>query len=78
MLGGSIKHDKIIPECLRRVMPPEEKAMFDKLRRPVCERRGAVYGFARSGKDFIMNFAGWLIMNRWPTDPEAGLARVVA
>ena len=25
---------QIILECLRRVMPPEEKALFDKLRRP--------------------------------------------
>ena len=35
----------------------------------VC--RGAVYGFARSGRDFIMSFAGWLIMIRWLTVPEA-------
>ena len=52
-------------------MLPEERALFDKLRRPVCECRGAVYGFARSGRDFFMSFAGWLIMNRWITDPEA-------
>ena len=36
MLGGNIKHHITIPECLRRVMPPKEKAMFDLLRRPVC------------------------------------------
>ena len=71
MLGGNIKHYMLIPECLRHVMSPEEKAMFDKLQRPVCECRGAVYGFARSGKDFIMSFAGWLIMNKWLTVPEA-------
>ena len=45
--------------------------MFDKLRRPVRECRGAVYGVDRSGRDFIMSFAGWLIMNRWLTVPEA-------
>ena len=71
VLAGNIKHYIVIPVCLRRVMAPEERAMFDKLRRPVCECRGAVYGFARSGRDFIMSFAGWLIMNRWLTDPEA-------
>ena len=58
-------------------MPPEEKAMFDKLRRPVCECRGAVYGFARSGRDFIMSFAVWLIMNRWLTVPEASAFHVL-
>ena len=54
-------------------MPPEERerAIFDKLRRPVCECRGAVYGFARPGRGFIMSFACWLIMNRWLTVPEA-------
>ena len=67
VMGGEIKHYIIIPECLRRVMPPEEKALFDKLRRPVCQCKGAVYGFARSGRDFIMSFAGWLITNRWLT-----------
>ena len=36
ILGGDIKLCTIIPECLRRVMQPVEKAMFDKLRRPVC------------------------------------------
>ena len=51
-------------------MPPEEKALFDKLRRPV-------YGFARSGRDFIMSFAGWLIMNRWLTVPEAPALHVL-
>ena len=35
-VGGEIKHYIIIPECLRRVMPPEEKALLDKLRRPMC------------------------------------------
>ena len=64
MLGGDIKHYMIIPECVRRVMPQEEKAMFDKLRRPACECRGAVFGFERSGRDFIMSFAFWLTMNR--------------
>ena len=58
-------------------MPPEERAVFDKLRRPVCECRGAVYGFARSGRDFIMIFAGWLIMNRWLTVPEAPALHVL-
>ena len=57
-------------------MPPEEKAMFDKLRRSVCECREAVYGFARSGRDFIMSF-GWLIMNRWLTVPEAPALHVL-
>ena len=47
--------------------------MFDKLRRPVCERRRAVYGFARSGPDFIKSFAAWPIMNKWLTVPEAPL-----
>ena len=63
-MGGEIKHYIIIPECLRCVMPPEKKALFDKLRRPVCQCKVAVYGFARSGRDFIMSFAGCLIMNR--------------
>ena len=45
--------------------------MFDKLRRSVCVQRGAENGFARSGRDFIMSFAGWLIMNRWLTVREA-------
>ena len=49
MLGGDIKHHMIIPECLRRVLSPEEKAMFNKLLRPVCECKGAVYCCARSG-----------------------------
>ena len=73
VMGGEIKHDIIIPEFLRRVMPPEEKALFDKLRRPVCQCKGAVCGFAWSGRDFIMSFAGWLSMNRWLTVPEAAL-----
>ena len=30
-----------------------------------------MYDFARSGRDFIMSFAGWLIMNRWLTVPGA-------
>ena len=58
VLGGSTKHYIIIPDCLKHVIPPEERALFDKLRRPVCECRGAAYGFARSGRDFIMSFAG--------------------
>ena len=77
VLGGSIKHYIIIPDCLKHVMPSEEIALFDKLRRPVCECRGAVYGFARSGRDFIMSFAGWLIMNRWLTVPEAPALHVL-
>ena len=77
VMGGEIKQNKIIPKCLRRVMPPEEKALFDKLRRPVCQCKGAEYGFARSGRDFIMSFAGWLIMNRWPTVPEAPALHVL-
>ena len=77
MLGGDIKHDMIIPECLRRVMPPEEKAKFGKLRCTVCECRGAVYGFARSGRDFVMSFASWLIMKRWLTVPEAPALHVL-
>ena len=51
--------------------------MFDKLRRPVCQCQGAVYGFARSGRDFIMSFASWLIMNRWLTVPEAPALHVL-
>ena len=71
MLGGDIKHDMIIPECLRRVMAPEENAVFDKLRCPVCECRGAVYGFARSGRDFIVGFASRPIVKRWLAVREA-------
>ena len=37
VLGGNIKHYIIIPDCLKHVMPAEERALFDKLRRPVCE-----------------------------------------
>ena len=59
VMGGDIKHYLIIPECLRRVLPHEVRTSFDKLRRPECECKGAVYGFARSGRNFIMNFAGW-------------------
>ena len=77
MVGGDIKHYMKIPECLRRLMPPEEKAMFDKVRRPVCECTRVVNGFARSGRDFIMSFAGWLIMNRWLTVPEAPALHVL-
>ena len=77
VLGGNTKHYIIIPDCLQHVMPLEERALFDKLRRPVCECRGAVYGFARSGRDFIMSFAGWLIMNRRPTVPEAPALHVL-
>ena len=62
---------------LSRVMPPEVRAMFDKLRRPLRECMGAVYGFARSGRDFIMSFAGWLIMNRWLTVTEAPALHVL-
>ena len=43
----------------------------------VSECRGAVYGFARSGRDFIMSFAGWLIMNRWLSVPEAPALHVL-
>ena len=77
MMGGEIKHYMIIPECLRRVMPPDEKALSDKLRHPVCQCKGAVYGFAWSGRDFIMSFAGWLIMNRCLTVPEAPALHVL-
>ena len=77
VMGGEIKHYIIIPEWLRRVMPPEEKALFDKLRRPVCQCKGAVYGSAWSGRDFIMSFAGWLIMNRWLTVPGAPALHVL-
>ena len=69
VLGGNIKHYIIIPDCLKHVTLPEERALFDKLRRPVYECRGAVYYFARSGRD-IMSFAGWLIMNRWSRFPR--------
>ena len=34
-------------------------------------------GFARSGRDFIMSCAGWLIMNRWLTVPEAPALHVL-
>ena len=61
----------------RRVMPLEERALFDKLRRPVCECRGAVCGFARSGRDVILSFAGWLIINTWLTVPEAPALHVL-
>ena len=77
VLGGNIKHYIIIPDSLKHVMRPEEKALFDKLRRPVCECRGAVCGFARSGRDFIMSFASWLVMNRWLTVPEAPALHVL-
>ena len=76
-LGGDIKHHMIIPECLRRVMQPEEKArkrFLTKLRRLVYMCRGV---FGRSGRDFNMNFAGWLIMNRWLTVPEAPAIHVL-
>ena len=58
-LGGNIKHYIIIPDRLKHVMHPEERALFDKLRRPLCECRGAVYGFATSGRDFIR--VRWLV-----------------
>ena len=77
VMGGEIKQKIIITKCLRRVMPPDEKALFNKLRLPVCQCKGAVYGFARSGRDFILSFAGWLIMNRWPTVPEAPALHVL-
>ena len=77
VLGGSVKNYITILDCLKDVMLLEERAMFDKLRRPVCECRGAMYGFARSGRDFIMSFAGWLIMNRWLTVPEAPALHVL-
>ena len=77
VLAGNIKHYIIIPDCLKHVMLPEKRALFDKLRRPVCECRGAMYGFARSGRDFITSFAGWLIMNRWLTVPEAPALHVL-
>ena len=77
VLGGNMKHYIIIPDCLKQVMLPEERVLFDKLRRPVCECRGVVYGFARPGRDFIMSFAGWLVMNRWLTVPEARAMHVL-
>ena len=43
----------------------------------VCERRRAVYGFARSGRYFIMSFADWLIMNKWLTVPEVPASQVL-
>ena len=43
----------------------------------MCQCKGAVCGFARSGLDFIMSFAGWLIMNRWLTVPEAPALHVL-
>ena len=57
--------------------PQEETAVFDKLRRPVRECGGAVYGFARSGRDFIMSFAGWLVMNIWLAVPAAPALHVL-
>ena len=36
-----------------------------------------MYGFAGSGRDFIMSFAGWLIMNRCLTVPEAPALHVL-
>ena len=29
VLGGNIKHYIIIPDCLKHLMPPEERALFD-------------------------------------------------
>ena len=45
VLGGNIKLYKIFPECVRRVVPLEERAMFDKLRRQVCVQRSSVRFF---------------------------------
>ena len=33
VLGGNVKHYIKIPDCLKHVMPLEERALFDKLRR---------------------------------------------
>ena len=63
----TLHHDSRV---LEKCEPPENRAMFDKLRRSACECRGAVYGFARSGRDFVTSFAGWLIKNKWLTVPE--------
>lgn len=76
-MGGDIKHYLIIPEVLRRALPAAERALFDALRQPVCECSGAIYGFARAGRDFIMSFAGWLIINWWLTEPEAPALHVL-
>ena len=45
VLRSNVNHYTTIPDCLKRAMPPEETAMFDKLRRPVREFRGAVHVF---------------------------------
>ena len=75
VLGGNIKHYILSPECLRHVMLLGERER--ELRRPVCECKGALYGFARSGRDFIMNFAGWLNHEQWLTVPEAPALHVL-
>ena len=52
---GNVKHYLIIAERLGRVLPTDERAPLARLRRLVCECRGAVYGFATPGRDFIMS-----------------------
>ena len=73
-MGGNVKHYLTSLEWLRRVLPIE---LFDRQRRPVCKCRGAVYGFARPRRDFIMSFARWLIMNKWRTVPETPALHVL-
>ena len=65
------------PERPRHVLPHNEKIPFVSLRRPVCECRGAVWGFARPGQDFSMSFAAWLTVNTWLTFPEAPALHVL-
>ena len=66
--GGNIKHYIIIPDCLKRVIPSG---------REHCSTNCDAHVVARSGRDFIMSFAGWLIMKRWLTVPEAPALHVL-
>ena len=61
---ASLDHSTQIETCSF-----EERAKFERLRRPVCICKRAVYGSARSGKDFTVSFAGWLIMDTVPEGP---------
>ena len=53
------------------LLPPEEQALFRKLRRPACRCWRALYGLGPTGFAFITSYQTWLLMNSWQRMPEA-------
>lgn len=64
MMGGDKKHSLVLPAGFVAILQAGERNKFQTLRCAVVPVEGALYGFARSGLDFILSFGGWLVMNR--------------